>query len=83
MEQVLSRADRLSAGMDRARQEEDAGDYMTARLLSAFSQIRFSENNGVYLQIFLFFVRIDFVTKQLIDTINKLSAYDDIRYYRL
>lgn len=46
MEQVLSRADRLSAGMDRVRQEEDAGDYMTARLLSAFSQIRFSENGG-------------------------------------
>ena len=46
MEQVLARADRLSAGMDRARQEEDAGDYMTARLLSAFSQIRFSENGG-------------------------------------
>ncbi len=40
LEQALCHADRLSAGMDRAAQEEDSGDYMTARLISTFAQVR-------------------------------------------
>lgn len=46
MELALSQADRLSAGMDRIPQEEDAGGYVTARLLSSFSQISLSEGTA-------------------------------------
>lgn len=38
-EQILKQADGLSAGMDRAPQEEHVGDYKSARLLSVFSQV--------------------------------------------
>ncbi|WP_022662633.1 type III-A CRISPR-associated protein Cas10/Csm1 [Paucidesulfovibrio longus] len=44
LELAIAQADRLSAGMDRVPQEDDAGDYMNARLLSSFSQIKLSES---------------------------------------
>ncbi len=43
-EQILCQADRLSAGMDRIREEDSAGDYKTSRLLSTFSQIHLGGN---------------------------------------
>ena len=45
IELVLSQADKLSAGMDRVPQEEDAGGYITSRLLSSFSQVNLSEDS--------------------------------------
>lgn len=45
LEQALSQADRLSAGMDRTVPTEDAGDYMSARLLSTFCQVSLRGGN--------------------------------------
>lgn len=42
LELALMRADRLSAGMDRVPQEEEAGDFRSTRLLSSFSQLSLS-----------------------------------------
>lgn len=39
LEQILSRADQLSAGADRIQGEESKGNYKTARLTSVFNQI--------------------------------------------